>query len=51
MNNAALMATVEQNLIAASDLTSADLSNSLSYLFQHQLDYADLYFQSSVHES
>ncbi|MBN8446923.1 MAG: metalloprotease TldD [Gammaproteobacteria bacterium] len=45
------MATVEQNLIAASDLTSADLSNSLSYLFQHQLDYADLYFQSSVHES
>ncbi len=51
MNNAALMATVEQNLIAASDLTSADLSSSLSYLFQHQLDYADLYFQSSVHES
>lgn len=51
MNNAALMATVEQNLIAASDLTSADLSHSLSYLFQHQLDYADLYFQSSVHES
>ncbi len=51
MNNSALMATVEQNLIAASDLTSADLSNSLSYLFQHQLDYADLYFQSSVHES
>ena len=51
MNNAALMATVEQNLIAASDLTSSDLSNSLSYLFQHQLDYADLYFQSSVHES
>jgi len=51
MNNAALMATVEKNLIAASDLTSADLSNSLSYLFQHQLDYADLYFQSSVHES
>ncbi len=51
MNNAALMATVEQNLIAASDLTSNDLNQSLSYLFQHQLDFADLYFQSSVHES
>lgn len=51
MNNAALMASVEQNLIAASDLTSNDLNQSLGYLFQHQLDYADLYFQSSVHES
>ena len=45
------MKTVEQNLISASDLTSADLNQTLGYLFQHQLDYADLYFQSSVHET
>ncbi len=51
MNNAAIMQTVEQNLIQASDLTAADLNQTLGYLFSHQLDYADLYFQSSVHES
>lgn len=51
MNNAAIMQTVEQNLIQASDLTAADLNQTLGYLFAHQLDYADLYFQSSVHES
>ena len=51
MNNAVIMQTVEQNLIEASDLTAADLNQTLGYLFSHQLDYADLYFQSSVHES
>ena len=51
MNNAAIMQKVEQNLIQASDLTAADLNQTLGYLFAHQLDYADLYFQSSVHES
>jgi len=51
MNNAAMMQSVEQNLIQASDLTAADLNQTLGYLFAHQLDYADLYFQSSVHES
>lgn len=51
MNNAVIMQTVEQNLIQASDLTAADLNQTLGYLFAHQLDYADLYFQSSVHES
>jgi TldD protein len=45
------MNAVEQNLITASDLTMADLEQTLGYLFGHQLDYADLYFQSSVHES
>ncbi|MBV2130472.1 metalloprotease TldD [Arsukibacterium indicum] len=45
------MNAVEQNLITASDLSMADLEHSLGYLFGHQLDYADLYFQSSVHES
>ena len=49
--NALTMQTVEKNLIIASDLTTADLNQTLGYLFQHQLDYADLYFQSSVHES
>jgi TldD protein len=51
MNNATMMHSVEQNLIQASDLTAADLNQTLGYLFAHQLDYADLYFQSSVHES
>lgn len=45
------MNAVEQNLITASDLSMADLEHTLGYLFGHQLDYADLYFQSSVHES
>lgn len=51
MTTGSVFAQVEQNLIAASDLTAADLHTQLGYLFQHQLDYADLYFQSSVHES
>ncbi len=45
------MNAVEQNLITASDLSMSDLQHTLGYLFGHQLDYADLYFQSSVHES
>ena len=45
------MNVVEQNLITASDLSMADLEHTLGYLFGHQLDYADLYFQSSIHES
>ena len=45
------MNAVEQNLITASDLSMADLEHTLGYLFGHQLDYADLYFQSSIHES
>ncbi|MDZ7868018.1 metalloprotease TldD [Rheinheimera sp.] len=51
MSNIAMLNAVEQNLIAASDLTDQDVAHSLSFLFAHQLDYADLYFQSSVHES
>lgn len=51
MSNTAIISSVEQNLIHASDLSSADLTQTLGYLFSHQLDYADLYFQSSVHES
>lgn len=45
------MTAPEQNLITASDLTDKDLQATLGYLFDHQLDFADLYFQSSVHES
>lgn len=45
------MNAVEQNLINASELSQRDLEQTLGYLFAHQLDYADLYFQSSVHES
>lgn len=45
------MNAVEHNLINASELSQRDLEQTLSYLFAHQLDYADLYFQSSVHES
>lgn len=45
------MNAVEQNLINASELSSRDLEQTLGFLFAHQLDYADLYFQSSVHES
>lgn len=45
------MSKVEHNLLTASDLTATDLQQSLGFLFAHQLDYADLYFQSSVHES
>ncbi|KKK99909.1 metalloprotease TldD [Rheinheimera mesophila] len=45
------MNKVEQNLLSASDLSASDLQQSLGFLFAHKLDYADLYFQSSVHES
>lgn len=45
------MTAPEQNLITASELTADDLQRTLGYLFEHQLDFADLYFQSSVHES
>ena len=45
------MNAVEQNLIQASELSARDLEQTLGFLFAHQLDYADLYFQSSVHES
>lgn len=51
MSNMATLSTVEHNLIHASDLAASDLTQTLGYLFSHQLDYADLYFQSSVHES
>ncbi|MFC4653399.1 MULTISPECIES: metalloprotease TldD [Rheinheimera] len=45
------MSNVEFNLLEASELKADDLQQTLGFLFAHQLDYADLYFQSSVHES
>lgn len=42
---------VEQHLLAQSGLSRQDLLDSLSLIQEHQIDYADLYFQSSHHES
>ena len=45
------MSQVEQNLLTQSNLDRDDLAKALSYMHQHQVDYADLYFQSSYNES
>ncbi|GAA0374165.1 metalloprotease TldD [Bowmanella denitrificans] len=42
---------VEQNLLAASELSQTDLQQALGLIYQHDNDFADLYFQSSQHES
>ncbi|WP_372767706.1 metalloprotease TldD [Pseudoalteromonas sp.] len=42
---------VEQHLLTQSGLSRQDLLDSLSLIQEHQIDYADLYFQSSHHES
>lgn len=42
---------VEENLLTASNLSRSDLSNALDSIFAHDNDYADLYFQSSQHET
>ncbi|AWB68799.1 metalloprotease TldD [Saccharobesus litoralis] len=43
--------TVEQNILHDSGLDQNHLQDTLSYIHQRQLDYADLYFQTSQHES
>lgn len=43
--------TVEHNLLAASGLALTDLENAMGLMLSHQNDFADLYFQSSQHES
>ena len=43
--------SVEQNLLTASGLAIADLENAMGLMLSHQNDFADLYFQSSQHES
>lgn len=42
---------VEDNLLNASDLDRSKLEKTLGIVYQHQNDFADLYFQSSQHES
>ncbi|ALS96992.1 metalloprotease TldD [Lacimicrobium alkaliphilum] len=42
---------VEQNLLHASDLQAQDLQQALGVIYAHDNDFADLYFQSSHHES
>ena len=45
------MNTVEQHILAANNIDQQDVLNGLDILLAHKLDYADLYFQSSFHES
>ena len=45
------MNIVEQALLTDSHIDDAILSNTLSSIMGHQVDFADLYFQSSQHES
>jgi len=42
---------VEQHLLQANNLTEQDVLNGLDILLAHKLDYADLYFQGSYHET
>ncbi len=42
---------VEVNLLENSQLNRQSLLDTLAIIHQHQIDYADLYFQSSHHES
>ena len=43
--------SVEENLLSASGITTGDLSSLLDGVLSHQTNFADLYFQSSQHES
>ena len=42
---------VEENLLDASNLTRSTLDAALDTIYQHDNDFADLYFQSSQHET
>ena len=42
---------VEENLLEASNLTRSTLESALDTIYQHDNDFADLYFQSSQHET
>ncbi|MFC6441189.1 metalloprotease TldD [Bowmanella sp. JS7-9] len=42
---------VEQALLDAADINQQHLSDALGLIYQHQTDFADLYFQASQHES
>ncbi|NTS75879.1 metalloprotease TldD [Catenovulum sp. SM1970] len=45
------MSQVEQNLLTSSQLEQDTLADILTYMHQRQLDYSDLYFQASQHET
>lgn len=42
---------VQENLLSASQLSTSDIDKALGLICQHQNDFADIYFQSSQHES
>lgn len=43
--------SVQTNLLDASDISIQQINNTLGVLTQHDIDFADLYFQSSQHEA
>lgn len=43
--------SVEQNLLDQSNLTRADVQESIQLILQHQNNFSDVYFQASQHES
>ena len=43
--------SVEHNLLTASELDKGILEDTLGIIYQHDTDFADLYFQSSQHEN
>ncbi|NLS14615.1 metalloprotease TldD [Vibrio sp. SM6] len=43
--------TVEKTLLAPGGLTEQDIANTLATIARRDIDYADIYFQSSWHES
>ncbi|AWL10802.1 Metalloprotease TldD like protein [Saliniradius amylolyticus] len=45
------MKQVEANLLDSAGLSQNDLAQCLGLIYQHDNDFADLYFQSSQHES
>lgn len=42
---------VQSRLLAPADMQLGDLEKALGHLFQHRLDYADIFLQASRHES
>lgn len=45
------LSTVEKDLLTASGLTDSDIQHTLASIATRHIDYADIYFQSSWHES
>ncbi|MCU4676577.1 metalloprotease TldD [Catenovulum sp. 2E275] len=45
------MNSVTDNLLSQSQLDLTELEKNLAFMHQRKLDYADLFFQSSLHES